>query len=165
MIEWGEAREQSAAEPGDGDTQIMRKIASIDHRGGDFRYIDSDVEQGREYTYRIGVDDRDGEFLSPSGRATIPVTAAELKQNSPNPFNPVTTISFVLQSAQQVKLTIFDTNGRLVRTLVNDVRTAGSNDVTWDGTNDVGQTVASGVYVYRIQTGRFQQSKKMVLLK
>ena len=62
-------------------------------------------------------------------------------------------------------LAIYDANGRLVRTLVNEVEGYGAHEVTWDGRDDNGATVGSGVYFYRLQAGKLTESKKMVLLK
>jgi hypothetical protein len=130
-----------------------------------FRYFDEDVEPGNTYTYRIGVVDADGEFLSPTSNVTVGTAALELAQNAPNPFNPTTTISFVVPSSERVRLTIYDASGRLVRTLLDEVRSYGSYDVVWDGKNDLGQAVSSGVYLYRIAAGNHVETKKMTLLK
>jgi len=91
--------------------------------------------------------------------------ARELMQNRPNPFNPTTTIRFVLPAREDVSLAIYDANGRLVRTLVNEVRGYGSHEVTWDGRDDEGAPAGSGVYFYRLRAGKLAQSKKMVLSK
>ena len=84
----------------------------------------------------------------------------ELRQNYPNPFNPVTTIRYDLSQNSEVTLTIYDINGRIVQTLVNDTQQAGINNVVWNAAD-----VSSGVYIYRIQTGVFTQTRKMILLK
>jgi flagellar hook assembly protein FlgD len=88
-----------------------------------------------------------------------------LAQNYPNPFNPQTTISFTLAQRARVRLSIYDVNGALVRTLANEVQPGGAHQVTWDGRNETGQQVASGVYFYQLVTEGFSQTKKMVLLK
>ena len=88
-----------------------------------------------------------------------------LGRNYPNPFNPVTTISFSLREKGHVALRIYDVAGRLVRTLVDEARTAGRYDERWDGTNNRGSRVASGVYFYRFATADFEQTRKMVLLR
>jgi hypothetical protein len=79
---------------------------------------------------------------------------------TPNPFNPTTAISYTLQAASQVSLKVFDTSGRLVTTLVEGMRDAGSHEVTFDGT-----TLASGMYLYTLTAGQHTASGKMVLLK
>ncbi len=85
---------------------------------------------------------------------------------APNPFNPVTTIRFdVPAGASRVTIAVFDVTGRRVRTLFDRVPSAGQRSVTWDGRDDRGQSVASGVYFYRMSAGVFAQTRKMVLLK
>jgi len=96
--------------------------------------------------------------------ATIPVKYA-LMQNYPNPFNPMTTISFNLPEKANVSLKIYNVAGQLVRTLTDQSWDRGSHKIEWNGTNDLGSSVASGVYFYKIDTASFQSTKKMVLLK
>ena len=88
-----------------------------------------------------------------------------LHQNHPNPFNPTTLIEFDLAEASAVRLAIFDVNGRTVRTLVADGRAAGHHTVRWDGRDGAGVPVASGVYFYLLETGGYEQTRRMVLLK
>jgi hypothetical protein len=88
-----------------------------------------------------------------------------LSQNSPNPFNPETQIAFDLPEAGHVTLVIYNLTGQVIRTLVAEERVAGRYTVTWNGKNEQGQAVASGVYVYRLTVGDFTATKKMVLMK
>ncbi len=88
-----------------------------------------------------------------------------LAQNYPNPFNPTTTISFALPEASEVSLSIFNTNGQLVKRLVAGAMNAGQHSFTWDATNERGERVASGVYLYVIKAGEFTAQKKLVLMK
>jgi hypothetical protein len=89
-----------------------------------------------------------------------------LRQNYPNPFNPITAISFeVPAGGASVRLAIYDVTGRLVRTLVKGRIDPGVHTVRWDGRNERGVTVATGVYFYRMQAGSFTQTRKMVLLR
>ncbi len=88
-----------------------------------------------------------------------------LEQNYPNPFNPLTIISYQVTSDNWVTLKVYDLLGRKVKTLVNKQMAPGRYTVRWDGTNDAGQPVSSGVYLYRIETGGFSKIKKMVLLR
>jgi hypothetical protein len=100
---------------------------------------------------------------------SIPV-AFELNQNYPNPFNPSTTISFSLPSASgggysPTTLRIYNVLGRRVRTLVDEPLAAGTHDVVWDGRDDQGNQVASGIYFYKLRSGDFEDTKKMVMMK
>lgn len=88
-----------------------------------------------------------------------------LKQNAPNPFNPSTTISFTLPEAGDVRLRVFDVRGRHVRGLVADNLAAGDHSVVWDGRNDGGTPVSSGIYFYKLTAGTFEGLQRMVLLK
>ncbi len=88
-----------------------------------------------------------------------------LKQNAPNPFNPTTVIHYGLPRAADVKVEIYNVAGKLVRTLVDGKQDAGFRSVVWDGTSDDGRTVASGVYMYRLQAGDDVVQRRMVLLK
>jgi hypothetical protein len=88
-----------------------------------------------------------------------------LGQNNPNPFNPSTAIDFVVAETGPVQLRIFNVSGQLVRTLVDANVEAGQFSVSWDGRDDLGVQVASGVYYYRIDATDFSQTRKMVLLK
>jgi plastocyanin len=101
-----------------------------------------------------------------TGPASLP-KAFSLAQNVPNPFNPSTTIKFDVPEGTPVtvSLKVYDIRGRLVNTLVNDIRQSGTYSVFWDGTDDLGRQVPSGVYFYRMQAGDFMQTRKMVLLK
>ena len=88
-----------------------------------------------------------------------------LGQNYPNPFNPQTEISFSLAGADQVTLRIYNAQGQAVRTLVDGALSAGEYVVTWNGTDDRGRAVTSGVYFYRLQAGAVSESRKMVLVR
>ncbi|MEW6015154.1 MAG: FlgD immunoglobulin-like domain containing protein [Candidatus Zixiibacteriota bacterium] len=88
-----------------------------------------------------------------------------LLQNYPNPFNPTTVVEYGLSKRGNVNIEIFNTLGQKVRTLVNEVKSAGSFRIVWDGTDDRGTLVASGVYLYRLAVDGAVQSKKMILVK
>ncbi|MFZ5979290.1 MAG: FlgD immunoglobulin-like domain containing protein [Candidatus Zixiibacteriota bacterium] len=88
-----------------------------------------------------------------------------LSANYPNPFNPSTTIEFNLPSAGNVELVVYNIRGQVVRTLVDGQMSAGNHTVTWNSTNDVGEQVASGVYLYRLRADSFTAVKKMILMK
>jgi len=88
-----------------------------------------------------------------------------LHQNSPNPFNPETTIRFELPSAMRARLSIFDVHGRLVRKLIDEQRGAGASTAVWNGRDDKGAGVATGLYFYVLEAGGSRYQHKMVLLK
>ncbi len=92
-------------------------------------------------------------------------TEFTLYQNYPNPFNPSTTIKFALKEKADVVLKVYNILGQEVRTLVNVKQSAGYKTVLWDGRDNNGVPVATGVYIYRIQANDFVKNKKMVLLK
>ncbi len=91
--------------------------------------------------------------------------AFDLSQNYPNPFNPSTMIRFTVPKFQNISLIVYDLLGRKVRTLVNEERHAGEHRVTWDGTNDHGIGVASGVYFYQLKAGELVKTQKMLLVR
>ncbi len=92
-------------------------------------------------------------------------TAYELGNNYPNPFNPTTQIRFALPQQSMAKLAVYDMLGREVCTLVDGMMNAGYFETTWNGKNNNGARVSSGMYMYRIEAGSFAASKKMLLLK
>lgn len=81
------------------------------------------------------------------------------------PFNPATTIKYQLPKSTEVSLQIYNLLGQLVRTLVDEKQMAGNYAVIWDGKEENGQLVASGIYVYKIHTKAFVKTKKMVLIR
>ncbi|MBN2008159.1 VCBS repeat-containing protein [candidate division KSB1 bacterium] len=88
-----------------------------------------------------------------------------LEQNYPNPFNPVTQIDYNILDAGQVNLVVYDMMGKEVKALVNKNHESGSYHVTWDGRDNNGNLVASGVYVYKMKAGDEIESKKMVFIQ
>jgi hypothetical protein len=88
-----------------------------------------------------------------------------LQQNYPNPFNPSTSIVFTLKQQSDVSVIVYNMLGQKVRTLVNENRKAGAYQVVWNGTNDFGNKVSTGIYFYRLEAGDFVDTKKMVLMK
>jgi flagellar hook assembly protein FlgD len=88
-----------------------------------------------------------------------------LHQYCPNPFNPITSLQSGLPDQSQVEIIILDIMGREVKILVNQKQDFGFKSVVWDATNNLGQPVSAGMYLYRISAGDFHQVKKMILLK
>jgi hypothetical protein len=97
-------------------------------------------------------------------KSAIPDVYA-LHQNSPNPFNPITAIKYDMPKAGDVQISVFNVLGQRVTDLVNGYQEAGSHEVVWNGKDDGGSSVASGIYFYRIKTSEFSDTKKMLLLK
>jgi hypothetical protein len=89
----------------------------------------------------------------------------ELKQNYPNPFNANTTIKFSLKTSEEVQINIYNVSGQKVRNLLEKKMPAGIHQVIWDGKDDFGKEVSSGVYFYQVQAGDYKETKKMILLK
>ena len=128
-----------------------------------------------EYSYKIAAYDYAGNrsdytepiivtMLSATDLGVIPNIYA-LHQNYPNPFNPTTQISYDLPESEFVSIDIFDLMGRRVKSLINNNQDAGYRSIYWDATNNLGQPVSAGMYIYTIIAGEFVQTKKMVLLK
>ena len=119
------------------------------NNGGGFSYIRTSVNNSEL--------DMDDEYLIPDKYA--------LQQNFPNPFNPRTTIHYELPNQELVQIIIFNLLGHQVKRLVDGFRGAGVNSIVWDATNDHGQPVSAGIYIYQLQAGGFLQTRKMILLK
>jgi hypothetical protein len=96
--------------------------------------------------------------------AAVPTEFA-LAQNYPNPFNPSTTIKYQIANDANVNLVIYNLQGQQIRTLVAKEQKAGYYSVVWDGRNEAGQTVSSGLYLYRVQAGSFVATHKMLMIK
>lgn len=99
-----------------------------------------------------------------SGAGNLP-TEFGLDQNYPNPFNPSTNMAFSLPEPSRVNLSVFNVLGQHVRTVVDEDMPAGYHTVVWDGANESGSTVASGLYFYRLEAGSFVETKKAMVLK
>jgi hypothetical protein len=107
----------------------------------------------RNFIMTVGVEDQ------------IEVTATVLKGNYPNPFNPVTTIAYDVKVKAPVRIEIYNTKGQLIRTLVDAVIDKGHHHVVWNGKDNSGNSVASGVYTYRMQAGEYKATRNMMLMK
>lgn len=144
----------------------------------DYMFVDNNVPVG-SWQYRLKQIDLDGRFtytdpvsasvVTSVGGGTVPASFS-LAQNYPNPFNPETRIAFTLPEASVVMLTVYSITGQEVAILVDETRSAGRHEVTWNGTSRFGNKVASGTYLYRIiakgSAGTlFTDLKKMVILK
>ncbi len=127
----------------------------------DYSFIDKDVKPGK-YSYRLKQIDNDGrfEYFNTADVNLSSINEFELVQNYPNPFNPTTTISFNLPEASNVKLTVSNILGQEIKTLVNEHKEAGVHSVEFNASD-----LPSGFYIYRIEAGKYVQTRKMLLVK
>ncbi len=133
------------------------------------------ITVGETFPFIIGLCDYSyGEFgVNPRTPADLGVThndnniinPIQYVKNYPNPFNPTTTIAFNLAHNSFVTVEVFNLQGKRVKTLINGEKPAGENTVVWDGTNNNGKTVGSGIYLYKIKNGKYTSTKKMILMK
>ncbi len=130
------------------DSLVIQVDSGIDGSIDDSLFLNNNVI--------TDVDDERGEVLP---------YQFELSQNYPNPFNPVTTIAYSIPTRTHVKIDVFNVLGQKVRTLVDEAKQAGSYRIEWNGNDDSGKPVATGVYYYRFQAGEVVQTKKMLLIK
>jgi hypothetical protein len=137
-------------------------------------YFDGEWRWSSGYYYKVSAIDVHGNESSFALLAPEAVTGTEtpkapeatyLAQNFPNPFNPMTRITFGLKEPTRVSLRIYDVAGRLVRVLVEGDRPAGLYAELWNGCDAVGRAAASGLYFYRLDAGSFTQTRKMILLR
>ena len=144
-------------------------------RDGEYVFVDNGVEAGGRYYYKLEDIDLDGNS-SFHGPVNIEVTAPQeyvLEQNYPNPFNPTTQLRYALPHSGHVTLSIYNSLGQEVRRLVDLEQPAGYHIVTWNGRDQKGKPVPSGVYHYRLQVGDpsagsgqgFVSTKKMIMAK
>ena len=138
----------------------------------DTAYFDSDWRWDSGFYYKVSAFDIHGNesgfaLLRPEDitEEKTPPLRNHLAQNYPNPFNPSTTIEYSLARKSKVTIKIYDVNGKLIRVLVNGIKSAGRHLVVWDGRDKNGRKVESGVYFYKIKTPDFTDMKKMVLLR
>lgn len=107
----------------------------------------------------------EGWFHDAPAPAAYGVARPLLRQNAPNPFNPSTTITFSLAAAGAAELRVFDVRGRHLRVLAAGELPAGEHSVTWDGRDDAGRPLPSGIYFYKLRCGGFEGMQRMVLLR
>jgi lysophospholipase L1-like esterase len=132
-----------------------------------YQYIDSEVENGKSYYYKLEDIDKNGSRVQHDPiLVTIKIPDQyELMQNYPNPFNPSTQISFQLPKNIHATLKIYNVMGQEIRTLVDNVKVTGFHTILWDGQDDNGQRVPSGIYFYCLRTKDFKETKRMLLVR
>jgi hypothetical protein len=170
MLNWVTATEKNSysfeVEKKQADINTWQKIASVkaanlSNSPRNYSYSDKNITAGK-YNYRLKMVDNDGTFKY-SSIVNVDITAPvkfELLQNYPNPFNPSTTIRYQLPVNGYISLKVFDMLGREVASLVNEVKLAGSYEVTLNGNQ-----LSSGVYYYQLKSNNFVQTKKLELIK
>jgi len=133
----------------------------------EYSYVDQDVKNGITYWYKLEDIDYNGktEFHGPISATVLGPKEFCLHSNYPNPFNPVTTISYDLAEDVYVELTVYNMIGEKVTTLVKGNQPAGYYNVEWDGRNSQGRIVPSGMYFLKISAGSYNKTNKMVFVK
>lgn len=154
------------------DRRMMANIGPFTFRPGDTQQVVIKISVGQgdnnlnsiTYLKQILHYRPDVTEVADEQPSTLP-SEFSVEQNYPNPFNPSTNISYSLPVRSEVELTIFNIVGQKVATLQQGLQSAGEHTVVWDGSNESGNAVASGIYFYRIKAGDNVQSRKMLLLK
>ena len=136
----------------------------------DYEYVDKSLTNGVTYWYKLEDIDYSGKGtmhgpIAASPRAESLPDSYALSVNYPNPFNPQTVIKYQLPKTSQVRLTIYNSSGQVVKTIVDEAKQAGFYWVIWDGWDDAGKKVASGVYLYELRAGDFAKVRKMALIR
>jgi hypothetical protein len=113
----------------------------------------------------VAVNSRKGNEIDVTPEDTNRPSMFQLSQNYPNPFNPETAIAFSLDKEREIELTIFNALGQEVRTLVSGRQSGGTHTVTWNGKNQLGVPVTSGIYIYQLKSGDSIEIRRMALIR
>ncbi|MCB5251840.1 MAG: S8 family serine peptidase [Candidatus Cloacimonadaceae bacterium] len=163
--------------PLNGNIKVSAALADIDHDGDldiiipdNGSYYVLDIKRpffSIEWACYTGSYSRAGNIYqtTPTQDPVVDMHSTKLLAAYPNPFNPSTTLSFSLKDHGNVSLDIYNQKGQKVRSLLNDVLPAGEHSIHWNGTDDNGQNVASGLYFYRMKSGKYSSTRKMILMK
>ena len=152
--------------PGAGSSEVVHH----------YSYTDATVELSKTYYYKLASLDYNGNVdyhgpISATVTGIISINNSNLpdayilKQNYPNPFNPETTIRFAIKKSGFVMLKIYNLQGKLIKTLADDIFSIGSYSVTWDSTDEKGNSVSSNIYLYNLKVNNFTQTNKLIFLK
>ena len=148
-------------------------LTQIPWNGGEYSQLSgsvsiADIQVSGYFGSQLSFDTGEPIIIEPSltlvGTKSLP-SKHNMQAAYPNPFNPTTQIGYYLANTEYVSIDIYDLTGRKIKSLLNHNLRAGYRSVSWDATNDLGQTVSAGMYIYTIQAGDFRQTRKMVLLK
>jgi hypothetical protein len=132
---------------------------------GGYKYNPQGWKWAHQLTFWIKASEIGGTVPVEKNPVADMPTKYELAQNYPNPFNPSTTITFSLPNPSEVRLTIFDITGRIVKELVDKRCETGVHNISWDATDNYGMPVASGTYYYRFEADDHVYTKKMMFIK
>jgi len=148
--------------------QIIQGIGNS-NKANTYTYTDQDVKAGNIYYYKLADVDFNGNttFHGPISVTVEALTPAKyaLEQSYPNPFNPETAINFSIKEAGKVSLKIYNLQGQVIQSLVDEEKLAGSYSIIWNGTNDQGVRVSSGTYLYTLKVNGFEDTKKLTFMK
>lgn len=154
------------------EPESLRPVGlDVDYREDGGVAFDRDVAEGTTYAYRLrlvgedGIAVESGEVLVTAGARSALPGRPRVGPNYPNPFNPSTNILFELPEAMEVRLVLYDLQGRRVRTLYQGTATSGRHTVEWDGLDDAGRAVSSGTYAYALITARGTSSRQLTLIR
>jgi len=152
--------------------ESLRGQGSVTHNTS-YSFIDEVVIPGQTYHYRLGDVDYSGN-LKYHHEVSVTVKSIEAKEYPqafilrpayPNPFNPTTRIQYDLLEAANITVAIYDITGKLVITLINQQQKPGPKIVTWDVTDQTGNQIGAGIYLYRVNTDYYFQTGKLILIK
>ena len=156
---------------------------ALNHMSGDIEATESEEIRISLYSTNLNYGTYSAEILVESNAGetiSIPINllisandadehvlpiCTDLITNYPNPFNPETTIQYAIAQQEKVVISIYNTKGQLIKTLINETKSPGFYTTVWDGTNSIGQTVSSGIYYYQISTASLHKMKKMIMIK
>ena len=151
--------------------QVHEKIKELRDQGASHEEIHAAIQEMlKEFGIQPPEGQQDQPGQQPGSRSKFSASQETEKavteaKNAPNPFNPETNISYTLQNSEHVKVSIFNLQGQLIRTLVDETQPAGSYTVRWDGRQENGEMAVSGMYLYRIDAGGQTLTQKMIMMK
>jgi hypothetical protein len=142
----------------------QHEVVTISYQGEGTIELKSAIVVGEDAS-KMNVTITNKGVIENGGQSNALPKAFSLAQNVPNPFNPTTSIAYAVPQPTFVKLEVMNVLGQTVRTLVNEYKAAGNYSVVWDGRDNNNQSVASGIYLYRLTAGDYGETRKMVLMK
>jgi hypothetical protein len=146
---------------------MLKDIPAKQSKDAEFQFsVERSAPVGKEQKMSLLIKTSDGQMWTKEIALTVGAPKEfHLYDNFPNPFNPSTKIAFELPEASKVKLVIYDALGRELRTLTDEEHPAGYIELVWDGRNDGGTAISSGIYFFRLSAAKWNSVKKMILLR